>query len=357
LQRKDIEKNKINLAIIAYLSFCFISIFLSSNLQISATNLFGKVIQWAFFFFAVAETLNNEKRIRIFLHIFFFSATLLCVDGIYQYFTHKDFLRHRIYQDIPRIHATFYTGNDFACYLYMVMPFVLVSLFIKSRFRIFRWLFAALFILLCTCLVLTVSRGGWFSFIGIMLFMGLWIRPLGILFLTIVTLIFIAIKYYSPFLKIPTIKWVSFFNASSMDRKILWQIAWRMFQSSPLIGLGLGTFMFNFKRFMPESYIHGIQYAHNCYLQLLAELGVIGLVLFLSILVFYFYQAVKLLNSHGKIFFWYILLASTASVLGFCLHMFVETNFYSLDLGMLFWLVLGLGAASMEKVKLEAIKR
>ena len=47
-------------------------------------------------------------------------------------------------------------------------------------------------------------------------------------------------------------------------------------------------------------------------------------------------------------FSWYVLLAILASVLGDSVQMGLDTNFYSLDLGMLFWLLLGAGVAAMK---------
>lgn len=74
-------------------------------------------------------------------------------------------------------------------------------------------------------------------------------------------------------------------------REDVWAVGWRMVQSSPVNGVGVGNF--------PVSSIHyllvpgGLQrsefivdepkVAHNMYLEVLAELGVVGLALFLSI--------------------------------------------------------------------------
>lgn len=68
-------------------------------------------------------------------------------------------------------------------------------------------------------------------------------------------------------------------------RQVIWTYAMQMFESSPLIGRGFLSF---------NSYInaHGFRYygllwnyqAHNVYLQLLAELGIAGLLLFVALL-------------------------------------------------------------------------
>jgi O-antigen ligase len=84
-----------------------------------------------------------------------------------------------------------------------------------------------------------------------------------------------------------------------------------------------------------------------------SEIGIIGLSSFLFILIVFFYHGIKALNnSEQKTFFWYVLLAVLASILGYCVQMGVDTNFYSLDLGILFWLMLGMGDAAVRNIKI-----
>jgi len=49
-------------------------------------------------------------------------------------------------------------------------------------------------------------------------------------------------------------------------------------------------------------------------------------------------------------------LGSLAALLGYSVQMAVDTIFYSLDLGILFWILLGLGTAAMNNIKLETVK-
>lgn len=357
LLRQGIVKTRLNLAILVYVIVCFISIFISTNSQISFRSFLGKILQQVALFFAVAETINTERRIKIFTYISFSSYLLLGIDGIYQYFTHKDFIRNRPYFGIPRIHATFSSANDYGCYLATAIPFTLSCFFARFNFKkLLRFLFMALFMLLFVCLILTVSRGAWFALIAAALFMSIWIRALGIIFLLFGITIIIAHQFFFPYLKERLQNLFIFFDPSSLDRKMIWQAAWKMFMANPLMGLGLGTFMFNFERFVTKDYPYTIPYAHNCYLQMAAETGVIGLVSFLAILALFFYRGIKLINMKQRVLSWYILLASLAAVLSYCVQMGVDTFLYSLDLGTLFWVLLGLGAASMRNIELEMSK-
>jgi hypothetical protein len=84
------------------------------------------------------------------------------------------------------------------------------------------------------------------------------------------------------------------------------------------------------------------------------EIGAIGLLSFLFVMASFFYYGIKYLNAKQKTFYWYILLASLASMLGYALQMMVDTNFYSLDLGLLFWIILGLGISAGRLIDLDA---
>lgn len=122
----------------------------------------------------------------------------------------------------------------------------------------------------------------------------------------------------------------------------------------PWVGLGLGTFMFNFKHFVTGVYPLGAPYAHNCYLQIASETGLIGLVTFLLILITLFYRSILTLIKKPKNYYWYTLLGSLAALLGFSIQMGLDTIFYNLDLSALFWLILGLSAALLKNVEASA---
>jgi len=358
LQRQGIPFTSLNSAVFAYIAICFFSIFFSSNPRISSLTFFRKTLQNLFFFFLVADTLNSERRIKPFIYVLFASALLLGVDGIYQHFTRKDFIRNRIDLLIPRIYASFYTPNDFGCYLATVIPFTIVSIFEKSRPRIFKLIIFLLFILLFSCLILTVSRGAWLGFIASVLFLGFWLPAVVIVFLIAAFLLLATKSLFHPLIGERMSNLFNLFDmdvltdGSSLDRKMIWRAGWRMFLFSPLVGLGVGTFMYNFKKFVDASYRYGPSYAHNCYLQIAAETGIIGLLCFLSILVLFFFYGIKVINNktYAKTYSWYILLGSLAAILAYCVHMFVDTSFYSLDLGMLFWFILGLGTALIRNI-------
>jgi len=64
---------------------------------------------------------------------------------------------------------------------------------------------------------------------------------------------------------------------SLSDRFDMWRSAWDMFLEAPFLGTGLGTFTLRYPAFRPFSETSSAGFfAHNDYLQLLAELGIVG---------------------------------------------------------------------------------
>ncbi len=72
------------------------------------------------------------------------------------------------------------------------------------------------------------------------------------------------------------------FNLSSNGRTQLWHVAWRQFEAHPVLGGGAGSFEQYWNRNRPS--IQTVRNAHNVYLETLAELGLVGLVLLVAAL-------------------------------------------------------------------------
>lgn len=73
-----------------------------------------------------------------------------------------------------------------------------------------------------------------------------------------------------------------FANENAIQRLVFFADGLRIFRRSPVVGLGLGAFENGVKSVQSFAYV--TKYAHNHYIQTLAETGVIGLILFLLLL-------------------------------------------------------------------------
>lgn len=75
-----------------------------------------------------------------------------------------------------------------------------------------------------------------------------------------------------------------FANENAVQRTIFFEDGIKLFYKSPIIGRGLGGFENGI--YAVQDFNYETKYAHNHYIQVLSDLGVIGLILFLAILAF-----------------------------------------------------------------------
>lgn len=75
-------------------------------------------------------------------------------------------------------------------------------------------------------------------------------------------------------------------GSNVQSRLYYWQIAYDEFTSAPVTGVGAGNYRMRFAEFgLPYAFDTGAQGTHNTYMNILAELGLTGLVLFVGYLI------------------------------------------------------------------------
>ena len=170
-----------------------------------------------------------------------------------------------------------------------------------------RWtIFVGVFAFGFWCLLLTFSRSAWLSLVvGVMVFglltMGTWRRNphLLIRILVIIGVALIAsglfFWIYQPFLAARAgIGDESVELRSSSDRVVYNQIALDAIKQSPILGTGIGNFPWYAAVYLSKTKfdLKG-QPVHNIYLSAWAELGIIGLALYLAAIGFPFMAGIK----------------------------------------------------------------
>lgn len=126
----------------------------------------------------------------------------------------------------------------------------------------------------------------------------------------------------------------------------MWSTGWAMFLDQPLLGHGINTFMSNF-----EAYAGGSRspaYAHNCYLQIGAETGLLGLGSFFFFLLCLGNVCRRALRREPGslpprlLELRPVLTGLAGGVLAFLVQSVFDTNFYALRQAVLFWSLAGM---------------
>lgn len=92
-------------------------------------------------------------------------------------------------------------------------------------------------------------------------------------------------------------------------RSDIWRVGWRMVEANPIAGVGAGNFANTSVHYLiepgaivrDEYIVDTPKVAHNMYLEILAELGIIGMALFLTILGYALYCALKAIRRFGEL--------------------------------------------------------
>jgi O-antigen ligase len=142
-------------------------------------------------------------------------------------------------------------------------------------------------------------------------------------------------------------------NWAVVERMAHWQAGWYMFVDHPWLGVGAGNYAEAYATYFVGSWREALGHAHNYYLNILAELGIVGGGLLLALLALTFRQFGRaLVNSEAhRTEFWR---AVVAGVLGglvvFCVHNLFDSLFVhsvNIQVGVL----LGLGLLGADHLR------
>jgi putative inorganic carbon (HCO3(-)) transporter len=200
----------------------------------------------------------------------------ICLYGAYQYFTGdltviSSWTDRNTFGNIIRIYSTMRNPNIFAAYLTFNICFAGAH-FIKKRADIY---IAINIMLSSICLVLTYSRGGFFSFVAAMLVLLLLCKDSKIIIYTLFMLLF----YYG-YNRMENINRADLSklltDSSSLYRLEIWKASFELFKQNILFGCGPGSVM-RLVSYSSEQMKGFVSHAHSLELQLLAETGLAGM--------------------------------------------------------------------------------
>lgn len=115
---------------------------------------------------------------------------------------------------------------------------------------------------------------------------------------------------------------------SANTRVEIWRESWQLVETYPWLGVGLGAYESSFSSYKTVAPLNLVDFAHNDYLQYLAELGVIGFALLGFLAVRTVIQAIRMGSVAEDLDERCFGIASTASLAAIALHSFVDFNLY-----------------------------
>ena len=335
------------LALLIYLAICTFSVSFSSFPRLSLRGLVLKTMEFILFFIIVSDISSYPGVTSRALKSLFVAAWVI---GIYALIQHWAILHQRGTPIDPirgwplrysRMVGPYRNPNDLATFLMVTLLLVIPQIFKKPTISSgVLWL---LTFLLSGCLILSQSRGAFLGFwVGLLFLLILYTKQRRI-WITAVAVFFMTAGLFLLTRSRP-LQAITFTDPSSVERRFMLNTACQMIRSRPVFGVGLHTFMANYTTYSADPN-QGPAYAHNCFLQIMAETGLIGLVSFLIFLVLLFFFCLRALKTSDEQLhsakLW--LSGLLAALVAFLVQSAFDTNFYALRQVTLFWVLAGLG--------------
>ncbi len=329
-----IKKNRLNLPVLTYFLLVVVLYGISPDKAV-AKMVFESTLFCFLVYFGTVNSINNrETRITI-LKVWFIASIFAGIHGLGSYiavnnpanpittmfsgfaeffdligkkvnFPVRNIFGFAHFAPNKRPFSTFGNPNFFASYLIAVLPVFASLLFILKK----KWFVVVNLAVVCLLLFnlwCTATRGAWLGFVASMVvFIALlkprWNRLLkskkGIIISLLIVLVFTGIIVRGGFVK-------EFLNVARRptDRLLIWRDTMVMGLKKPL-GVGIGAFHIYFPRYASMELTSRIpqdkfivNYAHNEFLQVLSETGILGLAIFIWLIYAFFRAGIKQLNS------------------------------------------------------------
>ena len=278
-----------------------------------------------------ADCLRTKPRLQVLIVAVLIGASLVSLDAFAQGAFGYDLWRHLPAGDAPgglrRLTAGYGHANDLANNLISTLPVCLAVALGVLRVPYRRWAWG-LVAALGTILVLTFSRSGALGLgVGLVVFCiarHAW-KTLG----GLAIVAFVGWMH----LPAPIREWVatqpSWIHVLAQPLRLeIWQAALNMIRAHPVFGVGVNTFVLNYARYKLPTDTLLSAYAHNQYLHMAAELGLVGLSAFLWLLVRTFGVWRRLL-AHSDAEVRLIAVGLGCSLVAFCTQGLLESALYA----------------------------
>jgi putative inorganic carbon (hco3(-)) transporter len=169
-------------------------------------------------------------------------------------------------------------------------------------------------------------------------------------YLIAIILLLIIILYSIPFLRERIVVHEDFIasNTGSVDVRFqMWDSAVNIFKKYPLLGAGPGRYGALMYDFYPDEFIGGKNHlhAHNTYVEVLADMGILGLLSFLLIFVLFFimgYKSIKRNPNFYNVSFMMMFIAVAVH------EFFMSTVLVGISVPVIFWFLLGMGTVMID---------
>jgi O-antigen ligase len=307
------------------------------------------------FFAATLVFVDTPHRLRVLVRTIMVFGFLLAIFGLTQSFTSptKVYWIRELNQSTA--FGPFINRHHFAGYMELTIALPLGLLFAGAVDKEKRLIYLFIAGLMGVALVMTASRGGIISLVAEVLFLtivtAIWRKPserrhrrssrlkrvagrLGLAGTLLVGL-FLGVVLLGGEFSIN--RFIDSVNTDdpTTGRAHFWTVTLDIIKAHPVIGTGLGAFGVIYTRYDTRNGLFRLEQAHNDYLQVLSDAGIVGGVLALSFVVLLFYKALSRAKSRDD-FRRGVALAALSGCFAVLVHSFFDFTLHTTSNALLF---------------------
>lgn len=302
---KKITQHPVTILIICHLIWMTITSFTSTMPLVSIKFTIARLWFVVSFYFVASQIFKTQRNIRYWIWLFTIPLSIVIVYSVIQFFNYN-IDKNALYWVMQPF---FKDHTIYGAVIAMFLPVMFVFSFDKSYPPSYRFYSFGFFLIILVGIIVSYTRAAWLSVAAaygiylIYLFKINWRIVVAGGFISLATLFYFKNDIL---LKIESNKQSSSKDlgkhlqsvsnikndASNLERINRWSSAIRMFEKKPLLGFGPGTYRFKyapFQRSYELTYVSTnagkLGNAHSEYLGPLAEQGVLGTILIMSIII------------------------------------------------------------------------
>ncbi len=377
-------KNKHTYLFSLFFLWAFLSSFWAINpvWSIRKSLFFASIIP---LYFLVIYFLDSKEKIRKAASCFIVSGFVVALFGVIQFFSQFIFSLDKIYNfwaynvamflygqnfgeviirnqswfvniggnDYLRAISLFPDPHTFALYLGILIPFTL-GYFLYNNKKNKAYYFGMLFIMFLA-LLFTFSRGAYVGFLvsfAALFIFSFWYFKIKlskkIISIFAAAFIIIFFIFLNSVFGSRLLSSFALSDVSNAGRLGIWETSFEVFKENLFFGVGLGNLPIFFD---PTASVKSPINAHNTYLDIASELGLVGLIIF-SMIIFFTFK--NLLFKKDK--FNFLRFGVLWSLLWFLTHSFFETSLFSVPVLASLCFVLAFAVILKDPIKGKVIK-
>jgi O-antigen ligase len=312
-----------------------------------------KVLSYLGLFFLIINNIESRKQILDILNTIIFLGLGISLFGIIQKYTYAIFGKVYWFNDTGSAAAPFgpfANRNNFAGYISMVIPLVIGYLLTDITFskKIF---YLSIALVMSIALLLSFSKGGIIVFLFALLFITLLITFKRSLHSKAVFLgtVFFVIIFFAPLMLGPNLAKKRLLDFIQMHKGLPilghgypWYDILRIWLDFPFFGTGLGTFAHIAAGYKTIPTQVKFIYAHNDYLQLLSEVGIIGFGIIFIFFALYFKVLLKMWIQRRDVQVTGLVTGGIAAIWAMLLYSFLDFNLHIPANALLFFIIMAL---------------